>query len=653
MDLSEGLVVGLIGSWGSGKTSLVNMIIERIDEIGAFTVLNFNPWLFSSTEDLVQNFFLEVGAQLEVKDDNLKKAGELWADYGHFLAAGKSLPFVGGVLDVLAEESKNTPEARFQQSGGMERRRDEITKVMSDLNRPLIVVVDDIDRLESREIRDIFRLVRLTGSFPNIVYVLGFDRQRIEKALDEDNFSGRNYIEKIVQIPIDVPQPSAEGFQSEIVDGIEEALKGVESQGKFDEDRWPVVFRHIIRPMFRNMRDVRRYQAAIAGSVRDLQGETNLVDLLALEAIRVFRPDTFNGILNAAPSFVEPARGLFFARQDEANQAKVRDFVAPTWDDVELRHAVIELLFPQALTYLDDHTAAVAVTPLIEQNRVAYGMFLLRYLERTPGAQLQLYRLAQNLVTTSASRQEIIDYFGSTEAYRRRTLLESLEMVENEISDEQFPTLIATLVESRGDIPDAADTLFRSTNDRLLSGMVGRRVCGAQNPDHAKALLHDTLAAIGNLDFRYDLLRILRNDADYPDCMLTADGWHEVWREYRDVLDVTNVDWLKASTNLGRLLRIASNSSKDMTSVIDRDPTGELARNLLRTSLETLILAPSRDFGPESRKVGDADLLLAIFASCDATLAFLNRFEGETDQELSYARDEGLAALAKRCEAAE
>ena len=69
---------------------------------------------------------------------------------------------------------------------------------LSKLDNPIAVVIDDIDRLPTAEIRDTFKLVRLTGSFPNLVYILAFDRARVERALTEDGIPGRDYLEKIL-----------------------------------------------------------------------------------------------------------------------------------------------------------------------------------------------------------------------------------------------------------------------------------------------------------------------------------------------------------------------------------------------------------------------------------------------------------------------
>ena len=52
-DASEGLVVGVLGPWGSGKTSFVNLVRHYLTS-ARVPVRDFNPWLFSGTENLVQ-----------------------------------------------------------------------------------------------------------------------------------------------------------------------------------------------------------------------------------------------------------------------------------------------------------------------------------------------------------------------------------------------------------------------------------------------------------------------------------------------------------------------------------------------------------------------------------------------------------------------
>ena len=67
--------MALTGAWGSGKTSLLNLIDERLGEEPDTVVVRFNPWYFSGTEQLLQHFFSEMGGQLEEKSVKLKEVG--------------------------------------------------------------------------------------------------------------------------------------------------------------------------------------------------------------------------------------------------------------------------------------------------------------------------------------------------------------------------------------------------------------------------------------------------------------------------------------------------------------------------------------------------------------------------------------------------
>lgn len=90
------------------------------------------------------------------------------------------------------------------------------------------MTVDDIDRLSNEEIRAILKLVRLTGNFPNLIYVLAFDRQRVEMALTSSGFDGKSYVEKIVQQGIRVPELSTTQRANLLTDALNDAMSGID-----------------------------------------------------------------------------------------------------------------------------------------------------------------------------------------------------------------------------------------------------------------------------------------------------------------------------------------------------------------------------------------------------------------------------------------
>lgn len=92
----ESYVVAIMGPWGSGKTSLLNMLAEGARN-GDATVVRFNPWIFAGTERLVGSFFREIGTQLaELKTDRFAEIGGALEKYaGIFAPAVPFIPVVG------------------------------------------------------------------------------------------------------------------------------------------------------------------------------------------------------------------------------------------------------------------------------------------------------------------------------------------------------------------------------------------------------------------------------------------------------------------------------------------------------------------------------------------------------------------------------
>ena len=91
------------------------------------------------------------------------------------------------------------------------KRKMELIGALKLLSRPIVVFVDDLDRLEPREAVEVLRLIRAVADFPNIIYVLSYDptvvAQTLSKAVQVDD--GAAFLEKIVQVSFRVPRPEA------------------------------------------------------------------------------------------------------------------------------------------------------------------------------------------------------------------------------------------------------------------------------------------------------------------------------------------------------------------------------------------------------------------------------------------------------------
>ena len=181
--MDGGFVVGLTGPWGSGKTSVLGLLAEQLDGEDV-TVVWFEPWLFSDADQLVTRFFDEVAGQLKgTRIPRLTRIAGRMAEYGAALSPGASaLLGPAGQLLGLARELKPLLEKSTHQ------RRLELQRALRAARRRVVVLIDDMDRLDAREVREILRLVKLVADLPGVVHVLSYDRARVEQALKESGF---------------------------------------------------------------------------------------------------------------------------------------------------------------------------------------------------------------------------------------------------------------------------------------------------------------------------------------------------------------------------------------------------------------------------------------------------------------------------------
>jgi hypothetical protein len=170
--------------------------------------------------------------------------------------------------------------------------KDRVNKLLVDSGKRVIVFIDDIDRLDREEVHAILKLIKLSASFSNTSYVVSFDDEVVAASLGERYGSGeaqggRQFLEKIIQVPLHLPD--AEGVDLRIIcfEGVDAVLSqnGVELT-EDDAEAFVRYFTDGIMPGLRTPRQAKRYVNAIRFAVPLLKGEVHLGDLLLIEALR-------------------------------------------------------------------------------------------------------------------------------------------------------------------------------------------------------------------------------------------------------------------------------------------------------------------------------------------------------------------------------
>ena len=542
LDASEGLVTGVLGPWGSGKTSFVNLVRPHLKKAG-IEILDFNPWMFSGTQQLVESFFFELSAQLRGRDRcRFYELGKSLARYGEIFSGMRWgwLPVAGPWIDRVRLAMKLLANLRDLRKEGIAERKDKVKKALAALGKPLVVVVDDIDRLTTPEIRAVFKLVRLTANFPNVIYITAFDRERVEKALTEPTgIRGRDYLEKVLQWAIDLPEIPEEVMISQITHAIDNTLSGIENAGPFDKERWPDVFHDVVRPLMRSIRHVRRYATAIRGAVQSLNGQVALVDVLALEAVRMSLPDLFYALHKSIPSLTTTSHRNSPIHGDPSDPSpltnQIEELIKKAEDQESVARRLIFNLFPAAqedvggLHHDDDFTAT-----WLRERRVAHEVVLRLYLERYPSERFQAVTEAEQAWGHMADGDAFDNFLRTLPAERLQDVIVQLEVYEDQFAPEHIVPGSIVLLNLLPKLPDLRQGFFDLEPRHAVRRVVYRLVRKLKSPDRIEDAVRRILPQIEQLSAKWELIMLVGHQKNIGHELVSeraAQQFEGIWRE--------------------------------------------------------------------------------------------------------------------------
>ncbi|MEA2594369.1 MAG: hypothetical protein QOF01_838 [Thermomicrobiales bacterium] len=587
LDATQGAVVGILGPWGSGKTSLINLIRIELDESPEIPVLDFNPWMFSGTDQLLESFFTEIAAQLRLKKGKFESIAKELDRYGEKLAPFRSLPFVGQWVGLASSSTKALANLVERRKGGIGETRKLLEEKLAELGTTIVVAIDDVDRLQTSEIRDIFRLIRLTANFPNIVYLVAFDRIRVEEALGEDNLSGRDYLEKIVQVIHNMPAIPTGVLTGQILSALNATLEDIKSPGKLDRDRWGDVLVEIIRPLIRNMRDVRRYASSVHGTIQSLDGKVELVDLLGLEAVRILLPDLFIAVVAGQEALTTPPSSSFHATgKDPQLQAQIDALRPAAGEKPDIATALIERLFPAALGYIKNQSyGSDWQRRWMRERRVAHPDVLRLYLERVAGAGLQGFWAAESALGHLTSREQFDAHIRSLDPTQWQDFIEALDVFEDDFSLEAVVPTSIVLLNLMHEIPERPRGFFDLEPTRIVMGVVYRLLRRLTTREAIEQAVHQILPELNSLSSKDELIGYVGRGKEDDQGLMSVSASHELMLSLGDEIRRASSDELAKEPNLFRLLFMVKQTADSSELQFDTAVLVDLAKEILKTSL--------------------------------------------------------------------
>lgn len=286
-DLSkESFAVGITGEWGSGKSTFLNTMKKEIEKEDFAEIVEFNPWLCNSPEQVTQDFFATLINELSPKHSTLSRDLNKYAKLLNKMAKA-SLSIFGIDLDLTPSDDS------------LNKLKENISKKLAKLPKKVVILIDDTDRLEGNEIFEILRLIRNTADFRNVIYIATYDKEYVTDVLKENKIKDPdNYLEKIFQTEVHLLK--TESF--ELWDTLMEEIKKQDQTGVYYDKKliegYFYVEKKFILQILTNYRKVKRfarqYTLFLYYAKGEIKGLFSELDLFWLELLHIYDKNTYN-----------------------------------------------------------------------------------------------------------------------------------------------------------------------------------------------------------------------------------------------------------------------------------------------------------------------------------------------------------------------
>ena len=506
----HGFTIAVVGEWGSGKTSILNMVAETLnDDVDAVAVLRFNPWLFSSADDLVARFFRELSAQLgQNRSERLKDVAKALSSLGQSLAPLSPVTGTTGVANLFTKLTDH-----WTKPPSLLDERDHLRQALAESDLRVVVLVDDIDRLEVGETREIMRLVRLTSDLPNVVFLLAFDRRHVARSLGENEIEGRPYLDKIVQVSYDLPNVCEAILPGMLLPWLDELMQG-RDLARLDREVWGRVLYDVIKPLLGNLRDVKRYLYSIPVTLDTIGQEVALADLLGLEALRILRPSLFDELRAHAECLVHSESESRLWMNEEVRNKEIGEELSAMLERAEaerrILNSVFEILFPATQGFLSlSSYGSDWIANWRKERRVACEEVLRIYLQAGLDEGTIPSRELQDLVKALTDEKKLTRLLDALDEQRFEAALERLEDYERDFPVEAVPTAIPVLVNQMWRLSDHSTGMLGLSPRFKVTRVVYRLMKRVKNPEDLMNSLSTMLGKVETLSGRLRLVEMV------------------------------------------------------------------------------------------------------------------------------------------------
>ena len=214
------ITIGIQGEWGSGKTSLLNSIWDKLDQGNEYKQIWINSWensLLCTPEEALMKIISEILDNMLDSDIDINRKEKI---KNAATSVMKGALRIGATAALGAKAGQVTEELLGTEENTIKELRHQLVELSTEVRgratnpyQKIVVYVDDLDRIEPRDAVRILELLKNIFNVPGCVFVLAIDYQVVIKGLEgkfgkrttENEWEFRAFFDKIIQLPFMMP----------------------------------------------------------------------------------------------------------------------------------------------------------------------------------------------------------------------------------------------------------------------------------------------------------------------------------------------------------------------------------------------------------------------------------------------------------------
>src|SRR5690625_135160 len=280
-------VVSLEGKWGSGKTTIINIVknIIRKEKKDVIIIDNFDPWIYMDQESMFESMFTYI-----LKESNI---GFSPLHIKRFVSQLRN--------SILSSKNINWTLNDNHFNNYAEEIKDYINKYLAKYDKEIIFVIDNIDRAEKENILLIFKLVNHVLDFKGVTYLLSFDSQQVEAIFQEKNIPS-GYLEKIIQLEIQIPNADSNILKNVITRTFSNTFSHF-GKGTFDYEEYDSLV-NLLATHHNDFRNLKRFLNSVLIPTLKDEVDLNLKHKIYIDYIKLTNNSLYNIIFNNKKFFI-------------------------------------------------------------------------------------------------------------------------------------------------------------------------------------------------------------------------------------------------------------------------------------------------------------------------------------------------------------